>query len=242
MTRRALVTGASRGLGRMLAQLLARQGVELVITARDGAPLDEVARELQATTSVVAVAGDVRDPAHRAVLANSVRGGLDLLVNNASVLGPTPLPALVDVQPDTFHEVFAANAVAPVALVAASLPALQSRGGLVVNVTSDAAVGGYPGWGVYGASKAALELLGKTLAAELSDVHVVTVDPGDMRTAMQQAAYPGEDISDRPLPEETLPFWAWLFGSRPADVDGRRLAAQSDVWRTGDERPEMWVS
>lgn len=241
MTRTALVTGASRGLGRALAELLARQGVRLVLTARGADDLERVARELRAHADVTVLVGDVRDAAHRETLARATRGGLDLLINNASLLGPSPLPSLTDVRPDTFHEVFDANAVAPVALAAATLPALRARRGLIVNVTSDAAIGGYAGWGVYGASKAALELLGRTLAAEVEGVHVVTVDPGDMRTAMHQAAFVGEDISDRPLPEDTLPFWAWLFGADPAEVHGQRLAAQDDVWRSRPRLEEMQV-
>lgn len=235
MTRTALVTGASRGLGRTLAGFLARQGTRLVLTARGADDLRAVAAELAAHTEVRAIPGDVRDPVHRAALADAVRDGFDLLVNNASSLGPPELPHLVDVPPATLHEVFDANAVAPLALVSATLPALRARRGLVVNVTSDAAVGGYPGWGAYGASKAALELIGKTLAAELDGVSVATVDPGDMRTAMNQAAHPGQDISHLPLPEETLPFWAWLLGSDPERLDGRRFEAQADVWHDETE-------
>jgi NAD(P)-dependent dehydrogenase (short-subunit alcohol dehydrogenase family) len=159
-------------------------------------------------------------------------GGLDLLVNNASELGPSPLPALSDLPLAALERIFAVNVLAPLALVQAALPMLATRKGLVVNVSSDAAVGGYPGWGGYGASKAALDLISATLATELKSrgVAVVAVDPGDMRTAMHQAAYPGEDISNRPLPEVTIPFWAWLLGQARDAVSGRRYRAQDERW------------
>src|SRR6266550_87432 len=159
-------------------------------------------------------------------------GRIDLLVNNASDLGDTPLPPLENASRDTFLRVFDVNTLAPLALVREALPLLTRARGLVVNITSDAAVGGYPGWGVYGASKAALELVSKTLAAELKDrnVAVVSVDPGDMRTRMHQDAYLGQDISDRPLPDVTLPFWAWLLSQPPMKVSGMRYQAQAAVW------------
>lgn len=234
----ALITGASRGLGRALAEHLAHRGFRLVLTARGAEPLRVVAGGLRTYTDVVDLAGDVRDAAHRSALADAARDGLDILVNNASSLGPTPLPPVVEVSPHEWHAVLDTNLVAPIALVAATLPALRAREGLVVNVTSDAAIGGYPGWGAYGASKAALELAGRTLAAELDGVAVVTVDPGDMQTQMHQDAHPGEDISDRPGPEETLPFWAWLFGATRSEVAGQRFAAQDDVWRTATSARE----
>ncbi len=234
MTKTALITGASRGLGRTIATFLARSGYDLVITARHEDALAETAAELATTgRRVIARAGDVGDAEHRARLAEAANelGGLGVLVNNASDLGPSPgAPegALKDYPLDALTDVLRTNVVAPVALVQDLLPAM--RDGLVVNITSDAAVGAYEGWGGYGASKAALELISRTLAAELGDVAVVTVDPGDMRTQMQQDAFPGEDISDRPLPDVTIPFWAWLFASDHGAIDGRRFQAQGESW------------
>ncbi len=162
-------------------------------------------------------------------------GGLDLLVNNASILGPSPLPPLADYPLAALEQVLAVNVLAPLGLVQAALPLLRRSRGLVINISSDAAVGGYRGWGGYGTSKAALDLLSLTLAHELADagVTVVSVDPGDMRTQMHQDAFPGEDISDRPLPEATLPFWAWLLGQERREINGRRLQAQAEVWVSG---------
>lgn len=231
----ALITGASRGLGRTLAAFLAAQGYRLVLTARERERLDDVATELRAQTEVVAIHGDVRDASHRADVAREVGPHLDLLVNNASSLGPTPMPLLADLPLDGLRDAFETNVVAPLALVQAMTPALRAAGGLVVNITSDAACGGYAGWGAYGATKAALELLTRTLSTELDGVSAVIVDPGDMRTDMHQAAFPGEDISDRPLPRATLPFWAWLLGRDRAAIDGRRFQAQDELWRAADE-------
>ena len=231
----ALVTGASRGLGATLARFLAGEGHDLVLTARAAAPLEAAAEGMRVFGGhAAAVAGDVTDPAHRHRLRREVegRGGLDLLVNNASELGPSPLPRLVDFPLDDFERIYRTNVVAPLALVQELAPALGRQGGLVVNISSDAAQGGYPGWGGYGASKAALDLVGRTLANELGDrgISVVTVDPGDMRTVMHQLAFPGEDIADRPDPEVTLPFWAWLLRQPRTAVTGRRFRAQSDRW------------
>jgi NAD(P)-dependent dehydrogenase (short-subunit alcohol dehydrogenase family) len=231
MNKTALVTGASRGLGEVVATFLARSGYDLVLTARGQADLTEVATRLSKTgRRVITRAGDVNDAAHRARLVEAADelGGLDVLVNNASDLGPSPMPALADYPLDALEHVLRTNVIAPVALV----QDLRSKlsGGLVVNITSDAAVGGYEGWGGYGASKAALELVSRTLAAELDDIAVVTVDPGDMRTQMHQAAFPGQDISDRPLPDVTVPFWAWLFASDLKAIDGRRFQAQGESW------------
>lgn len=231
----AMITGGSRGLGATLAGFLARAGWDLVLTARGAEALDSTAEALRAHGGrVEAVPGDVSDSGHRRRLADAARaaGGLDWLVNNASELGPSPLPPLVEATEGALERAFAVNVVAPLALVRETLPLLEARGGLVVNVSSDAAVGGYPGWGVYGATKAALDLAGRTLAAELGErgVAVVGVDPGDMRTAMHQAAFPDEDISDRPEPEATLPFWAWLLGRERSAVTGRRFRAQADRW------------
>lgn len=231
----AMITGASRGLGATLAGFLARAGWDLVLTARGADDLEAVADRLGGEgRRIVALAGDVADPDHRRRLADAARGlgGLDWLVNNASELGPSPLSPLAEVSVDALERVFAVNVVAPIALVRETLPLLEDGGGLVVDVSSDAAVGGYPGWGAYGASKAALDLASRTLAGELAPrgVSVVAVDPGDLRTAMHQAAFPGEDISDRPDPEVTLPFWAWLLGRDPATVSGRRFHAQAERW------------
>lgn len=234
----ALVTGASRGLGRVIATFLARSGYDLVLTARGERELNEIAHELRKEGAyVAAIAGDVTGAAHRRRLAAEIASlpgpdGLDLLVNNASDLGPSPMPALADYPLDALRDVFEANVVAPVALVQELLPALKARRGLVVNVTSDAAVGAYENWGGYGASKAALELASRTLAAELraDRIGVVAVDPGDMRTDMHQAAFPGEDISDRPLPDVTIPFWAWLFAADHLAVSGGRYRAQGERW------------
>ncbi len=235
MNRIALITGASRGLGAVLARFLAGQRYDLVLTARDADVLETTARGLDASGGrIAAIAGDVADPAHRErlVAAAASLGGLDLLVNNASTLGPTPLPPLSELPLLALEDIFGVNVLAPLGLVQLALPLLEKRGGLVVDISSDAATGGYPGWGGYGASKAALDLLSLTLANELAErgVGVVAVDPGDMRTAMHQAAYPGEDISDRPLPDDTLPFFAWLLAQEPSRISGRRFAAQGEAW------------
>lgn len=228
-----LVTGASRGLGRVLAGFLAKQGYRLILTARGAEALAQTAEDLRPYTEVVALPGDVTDAAHRRRLVAAVEeGGLSVLVNNASYLGLSPQPPLANYPLETLREVFESNVVAPLALVQEALPLLRVRGGLIVNLSSDAAVGGYAGWGGYGSSKAALDLLSRTLAAELqeSGVSVVSVDPGDMRTQMHQEAFPGEDISDRSLPEVTLPFWAWLLSQAGDAVTGERFQAQSDLW------------
>jgi len=234
MQKTALVTGASKGLGEVIATYLARAGYDLVVTARHAEALDLVAQRLRKHAKVVAMAGNVADEPHRRALAAAAHelGGIDVLVNNASELGPSPMPRLAEYGPGDLARVFEVNVVAPVAMVQETLPLLRERRGLVVNITSDAAVGAYEGWGGYGASKAALELISRTLAAELRDdgIGVVAVDPGDMRTEMHQAAFPGEDIPDRPLPETTLPFWAWLFAADPMRVTGRRYEAQGERW------------
>ena len=235
MLKVALVTGASRGLGAALTDFLALRGYDLVITARGQQKLAETARALEARGGrVVALAGDIADPRHRQrlVQAAASMGRLDLLVNNASSLGPSPLPALADYSLGDLEDVFAVNVSAPLGLVQVALPLLKRSKGLIVNISSDAAVGAYPGWGGYGASKAALDLVTLTLANELRDsgVGAVSVDPGDRRTAMHQLAFPGEDISDRPLPDVTLPFWAWLLGQDPMAVSGQRFRAQGQTW------------
>lgn len=235
MHRTALITGGSQGLGRTVADFLAAQRADLVITARNEEELAAAAHALRRHGGqVIALAGDVVDPAHRQRLARAARGlgRLDILLNNASTLGATPLPPLTEYPLDALEEAFRVNVAAPLALVREVLPLLQESGGLIVNVSSDAALGGYPGWGGYGLTKAALDLASLTLANELGarGIGVVAVDPGDLRTRMHQAAFPGEDISDRPLPEVTLPFWAWLFGQPREAVAGRRYRAQADRW------------
>ncbi len=196
----ALLTGASRGLGLALATALTRRGWHLVVDGRDPARLAAAVTALPHPDRVTAVAGDVADPAHRAALAAAVPDRLDLYVANASELGPSPLPRLADLPPEAFEQVLRVNTVAPLALLQLLLPALRRAGGRVLLVSSDAAVEAYPGWGGYGASKAALDHLGAVLAAEEPALRVYAVDPGDMATAMHQAAFPGEDISDRPAP------------------------------------------
>ena len=212
----AIITGASRGLGLALARELAQRQWALVLNARDAADLERAARELGAITEVVAVAGDVADPAHRMAVVHAAGQKIDLLVNNASVLGPSPQPALAQYPLEVLEHVYAVNVLAPLGLAQLVLPRL-SDGGAIVNVTSDAAVEPYEGWGGYGSSKAALEQLSAILAAEQPSVRVYTVDPGDMRTRMHQEAFPGEDISDRPLPEESVPgLLALIEGDHPS--------------------------
>ena len=221
--RTALVTGASRGLGHALAAELNRRGWRLVLDARDASRLAGSVAALPHPELVTAVPGDVVDPAHRAALAEAVGPRLDLLVNNASDLGPSPLPPLAELGPGALRRIIEVNAVAPLALVQAMLPALHAVGGRIVDVTSDAAVEAYAGWGGYGASKAALDQLTAVLAVEHPELRVYAVDPGDMATEMHQAAFPGEDISDRPAPDTVVPALLELIaGEHPS---GRYRAA-----------------
>ena len=216
MHKTAIITGASHGLGLELARALAERGWRLVIDARSAPALEAARAELAAITDVVAIAGDVADAQHRARLVDAAGGGLELLVNNASTLGASPLPALADYPLATLERVFAVNAIAPLALIRLALAYLP-EGGRIVNVTSDAAVEAYEGWGGYGASKAALEQLSGVLAAERPDLRVYAVDPGDMNTRMHQDAYPGEDISDRPPPGDRIPgLLALVEGDLPS--------------------------
>jgi len=231
----ALITGASRGLGQTLAGFLAAQGYDLVLAARGADALAQAAESLKTYGStVIALPGDETAPAHRARLVDAARalGRLDLLVNNASALGPSPLPALADYPLAALADIFSTTVPPPVGLIQLALPLIKANGGLVINVSSDAALGGYEGWAGYGASKAALDLISLTWANELreSGVSVVSVDPGDMRTVMHQQAFPRDDISDRPLPEVTLPFWGWLLGQDRAAISGQRFKAQAEQW------------
>ena len=227
----ALITGASRGLGLVIARVLAARGYGLVIGGRDTEALAAAEVELSRDApAVVPVAGDITDARVRLKLIDAARavGGLNLLVNNASELG-TIGPLLAFDVPQ-MGRLFPVNVGAPTILMQLAAPLLSWRRGLIVNITSDAATAAYPGWGPYGATKAALELLTRTLAAELREQHVsaVLVDPGDMRTRMHQQAFPGEDISDRPLPDVTVPFWNWLFDQDPQAIRGQRFAAQQE--------------
>ncbi len=213
----ALITGASRGLGRALAAGLAREGFSLIIDGRNAAALDVAADEIRAGGgTVTTVAGDVADPAHRAALLRAAQaaGRLDLLVNNAGTLGVSPLPALADYPPDQLRAAFDVNVIAPIALTQLMLPLLRTHGGAVLNITSDAAVEPYAGWGGYGAAKAALEQASNVLAAEELALRVWWADPGDLRTDMHQLAFPGEDISDRPEPGTVVPAFVRLITER----------------------------
>jgi NAD(P)-dependent dehydrogenase (short-subunit alcohol dehydrogenase family) len=227
----AIVTGASRGLGEAVATGLAGAGWSLVVDARDGAALEAAAGRIRTVAAdgarVVALAGDITDVAHRHELTDAAvaLGGIDLLVNNAGTLGASPLPPLADYPLDALREAFDVNVVAPLALIQDVLPFLMdSPHPRVLNVTSDAAAEAYEGWGGYGAGKAALEHLGAVLAVELPSLTVWSVDPGDLRTAMHQAAFPGEDISDRPEPASVAPAFVELIESRRPS--GRYRAAE----------------
>jgi len=212
----ALVTGASRGLGLALARSLAGDGFRLVLDARGAAALERAARELGRRTEVHAIAGDVADPAHRDALVRAAGDRVDVIVNNASALGPSPLPGLADYPLDELRRVLEVDLVAPLALIQLVLPRL-APGARIVNVSSDAAVAAYPGWGGYGAAKAALDHVSAVLAEEHPELRVYAVDPGDMRTQMHRDAFPGEDISDRPLPEASVPgLRALIDGELPS--------------------------
>jgi NAD(P)-dependent dehydrogenase (short-subunit alcohol dehydrogenase family) len=221
----ALVTGASRGLGLALSQRLARDKWHLIINGRNPQALQDAYRLLSSDTTVIALAGDVSDPQHREALANAAQaaGGLDAVVNNAGLLGPSPQPALLDYPLNALEQLYQVNVISPLAILQAMRPSLKP-GARIINVTSDAAVEAYVGWGGYGSSKAALEQLSAVLAVENPMLHVYWVDPGDMRTQMHQAAFPGEDISDRPLPEQSVPgLMALLEGNWE---NGRYLARE----------------
>jgi NAD(P)-dependent dehydrogenase (short-subunit alcohol dehydrogenase family) len=211
----AIITGSSRGLGLALADGLSKAGWQLIIDGRDPATLAEATARLPG--DVIALPGDVTDPQHRAALVDTAceLGRLDLVVNNAGVLGPSPQPLLAEYPLDVLREVYEVNVFAPLALAQRALPMLRSCHGALVNISSDAAVEAYEGWGGYGSAKAAVEGFGRVLGAEEPMVSVWTVDPGDLRTRMHQEAFPGEDISDRPLPETVVPAFLRLLDRRP---------------------------
>jgi NAD(P)-dependent dehydrogenase (short-subunit alcohol dehydrogenase family) len=218
--RTAVITGASRGLGLALAKVLAGRGWRLIIDARGAEVLEEVRRELSGIpeSDVVALAGSITDPAHRTALADAAKrfGGVDVVINNAGMLGPSPQPSLLDYPLDVLEEVYRTNVVAQLGVIQALRTRLRSDA-RIINVTSDAGVEAYEGWGGYGSAKAALEHLSAILAAENREWRIYWVDPGDMRTEMQRQAFPDEDISDRPLPEESVPgFIALLEGNLPS--------------------------
>jgi NAD(P)-dependent dehydrogenase (short-subunit alcohol dehydrogenase family) len=227
----AIVTGASRGLGQALATGLVEAGWSVVIDGRDRTTLNASADRIRAQAPddgrVVAVAGDITDAEHRHALTDAAitLGGLDLLVNNAGTLGTSPLPSLADYPLDELRVAFEVNVVAPLGLVQDALPfLLDAPHPRLINITSDAGVEAYEGWGGYGAGKAALEHLGAVLAVEFPSLTVWSVDPGDLRTAMHQAAFPGEDISDRPDPATAVPAFLDLIESdRPS---GRYRASE----------------
>jgi NAD(P)-dependent dehydrogenase (short-subunit alcohol dehydrogenase family) len=223
MAKTGIVTGGSRGLGLALTRALVERGWRIVVDARDAS---ELRRAWPEAPSEVLVAGDVADPDHRRALVDAAGDRINLLVNNASALGPSPMPALAEYPLAELRRVYEVNVLAPLALVQLALPRL-APGAAVLDITSDAAVEPYEGWGGYGSSKAALEQLTAILAAERPELRVYTVDPGDMRTRMQQDAFPGEDISDRPPPEHSVPgLLALIEGRLPSGrYRARELAA-----------------
>jgi NAD(P)-dependent dehydrogenase (short-subunit alcohol dehydrogenase family) len=229
--RTAIVTGATAGLGRAVAHDLAAAGWTVVVDARTAADLDTVGTELRATgADVTTVVGDVADPAHRRALVAAAGDRIDLLVASAGTLGPSPLPRLAEVRLPDLERTLRTNVVAQVGLIQEALPALRAAGGVVVAVTSDAAVEGDEGWGAYGASKAAFEQVAHVLGAEEPDLAVYRFDPGDMRTRRHQDAFPGEDISDRPEPEAVAPAVRLLAEQRPSS--GRYRAADLEGVRS----------
>jgi NAD(P)-dependent dehydrogenase (short-subunit alcohol dehydrogenase family) len=236
----AIVTGASRGLGEALATGLARSGWSVVMDGRDSDALEEAAARMRRVApdgvTIAVVPGDVTDPEHRHDLAGAAfqLGGLDLVVNNAGTLGAAPLPPLSDYPLGELRVAFEVNVVAPLGLIQDALPLLlDSPHPRVIDITSDAGVEAYEGWGGYGAGKAALEHVGAVLAVEVPELTVWTVDPGDLRTAMHQAAFPGEDISDRPEPASVVPAFLELINStRPS---GRYRASDLAPAETPDQ-------
>jgi len=238
----ALITGGSLGLGRALATELTRRGWSVVVDGRRADLLDDLVRELT-PGSITALPGDVADPAHRHTLLEAVQrqgrgrdhGRLDLLVNNASSLGPAPLPHLSEYPLEQLSQVFQVDVLAPIALVQLHRSLLMASAGVIVNISSDAAVEAYEGWGGYGSAKAALDQVSAVLAVEEPTLGVYAFDPGDMRTAMHQDAFPGEDISDLPSPESVVPALLSLVEDRPAS--GRYRA--SDLQVSASDRHEV---
>jgi NAD(P)-dependent dehydrogenase (short-subunit alcohol dehydrogenase family) len=228
----AIITGSSRGLGLALARALAQRDWALVIDARDSSALERAARELGRITEVVAVPGDVSDDWHRGALLDAAGDHVDLLVNNASLLGPSPQPPLGRYPLQALERVYQVNVLAPLALTQLFLPRMPDRG-TIINVSSDAAVEPYAGWGGYGSSKAALDQLTTILAEEHPGLRIYSVDPGDMRTQMHQEAFPGEDISDIPPPEDSVPgLLALIDGDQPSGrYVARELAPQETLVR-----------
>jgi NAD(P)-dependent dehydrogenase (short-subunit alcohol dehydrogenase family) len=219
----AIITGSSRGLGLALARALAERHWSLVLDARGAQQLERAARELGAITEVIALPGDVADDWHRGALLDAAGDAVDLLVNNASLLGPSPQPALGRYPLEVLERVYQVNVLAPLALTQLVLPRMPD-GGTVINVSSDAAIEPYAGWGGYGSSKAALDQMTAILAEEHPTLKVYSVDPGDMRTQMHQEAFPGQDISDVPPPEASVPGLLALIDS---DLpSGRYLARE----------------
>jgi len=228
----AIITGGSRGLGLAVARALAEREWALVIDARGGRELERAARDLGTITEVVALAGDVADDWHRGALVEAAGEHVDLLVNNASMLGPSPQPPLGRYPLEVLERVYQVNVLAPVALAQLVLPRMPD-GGTIINVSSDAAVEPYAGWGGYGSAKAALDQLSAILAEEHPTLRIYAVDPGDMRTQMHQDAFPGEDISDRPPPEDSVPgVLALIEGDLPSGrFRARELAASESIAR-----------
>lgn len=230
--RTALITGASRGLGLALARQLAESGWQLLINARGEDALNAARTELAQKTWVVAIAGDIADPLHRHQLAEAAQalGGLDAVINNASILGPSPQPKLLDYPLETLERVYRTNVIAPLGLLQAVRHTLKP-GARIINVSSDAGIEPYEGWGGYGSSKAALEHLTAIFAIENPSLKVYWVDPGDMRTQMHQQAFPGEDISDRPLPETSVPGFMVLLEGDYANgrYQARKLIAEAQT-------------
>lgn len=216
----AIVTGAGQGFGLALATALAARGTIVFATGRDA---ERLRRATAGRPNIVAVPGDVTDPAHRAELV-ATAGRLDLLVHNAGELGPSPLPALADYPLDALRAVMETTVLGPLALTQLALPLLRaSAAPTILTLSSDAAVEAYPGWGGYGSAKAALDHLAAVLAVEEPDIRVHAVDPGDLRTAMHQRAFPGEDISDRPEPHTAVSAFLRVIDERPPS--GRYRAA-----------------
>ena len=229
-SRTALITGASRGLGRAIAEGLALEGWNLILTARHQKNLATVAEDLSKLTSVRFLSGDLTEASYRAELART-SGDLDLLINNAGILGPSPQPELLDYPLDVLEDVYRSNVIAPLGLIQAVKDSLNPLA-TIINITSDAAVDAYEGWGGYGSSKAALEHISAILAAERPDLRDFWIDPGDMRTRMHQEAFPGENIDDRPLPETSVPGIIDLIRSdRPS---GRYRAREVEIETEAD--------